>query len=742
MVFERFHGIKGLDEKHPRSHGAIYRERRERFQKIVRVVQFFILGGVLLGFVGALGIIGYAYRIYKSLPDIDTKLNVYIPNEATKIISRDGVVLATLHREENRTLVPLSKISQNIKDAVVAVEDKRFYRHHGVDWIGITRAILVDFKDRNPSQGASTLTQQLVKNVFLYKEKSLRRKIAEVMLSLKIERYHTKDEILEMYLNEIYWGHNSYGIESAAQLYYGKSSQNLTLAESALLVGILRGPEIYSPYKNYEQAIIREHVVLDRLQNLRYITQEQHDQALRQPIILKGRANTLFKAPYFVSYVIEQLVHDYGESSVFVNGMKVYTTLDYRLQRIAERVVDETVEEGLKNKAGFNQAALLAIEPLTGHILAMVGGYDFNNNQFNKAVHANRQPGSAFKPFTYLTALEHGYTPDSIIVDSPVSYGAYHPMNYNNDYKGAMTLKKALENSQNIPAVKLCYKLGPQTIIDTCRKLGITAPMQPYLPLTLGANEMTMLELSGAYAVFAAGGIKAEPQSILRVQYHNNIDIQVNKVKAQRLYSQNVINMLVDMMQGVVVNGTAKAAQLADRPVAGKTGTTSDYRDAWFVGFVPQLVVAAWVGNDNNTKMNKVTGGSYPARLWKSFMEKAMEGVPVQNFGAAQPAVKVAICTISGELASSDCPTYDVKEKYFMKGYEPKKSCSLHNRYSDPEKIDQAFLAADVTGNSAPAQRRRSERFPMPIRKSAEPPVEPPPLSEGSGELTTNTSVD
>ncbi|HAR62999.1 MAG: penicillin-binding protein [Candidatus Margulisiibacteriota bacterium] len=686
MVFEKMRGIKGLKKK-KKSYGAIHQEKRQFYEKIQKILQKIVLALFVLVFLVAVAISVYAYKIYQDLPDIDSKMNVYIPNEATQIISKDGVVLAKLHREENRTLVPLSKISDNIKKAIVAVEDKRFYKHHGVDWIGIFRAIAIDIKDRSPSQGASTLTQQLVKNVFLYKEKSIKRKIAEVMLSTKIERYHSKEEILEMYLNEVYWGHNAYGIESASQLYYGKSSQTLTLAESALLVGILRGPEIYSPYKNYDQAILREKIVLVRMLQLGYISKREYDEALKQPIILKGYTNSAYKAPYFVSYIIEQLIKDYGEASVYVTGMKVYTTLDYRLQRIAERVVEETVLAGKEGKAGFDQAAMLVMDPETGHIVAMVGGYDFTKSQFNKAVHSYRQPGSAFKPITYLTALERGMTPDSIIVDAPVSYGSYVPQNYNHDYKGSISLKKALELSQNIPAVKLCYKVGPQAVIDTARRLGIKSPLQPYLPLTLGANELTMLELTSAYCVFAAQGIKTDPISITKVQYHDHINIQVNRVRRHQEFSKEAVNQLVDMMQNVVENGTAKAARLVDRPVAGKTGTTSDYRDAWFMGFVPQLVVATWVGNDNNSRMNRVTGGSYPAKMWKSFMEKALSTVPVKNFPLAESAKKVNICELSGELAAEYCPSESVKEKYFVKEFMPTKECTLHKPEAEKQNV-------------------------------------------------------
>ncbi|MBU0580791.1 MAG: PBP1A family penicillin-binding protein, partial [Candidatus Margulisbacteria bacterium] len=582
-------------------------------------------------------------QIAYQLPDVES-INTYVPNETTKIFSAEGIVLAELHREENRMIIPLNKMSDFIKAAVLASEDNEFYKHYGISTKGIFRAVFANLKAGGAAQGGSTITQQLARNVFLYKRKKVVRKIAEILLSLQIERRYTKDEILELYLNQIYWGHNSYGIESAAQLYFGKHAVDLTLPEAAMLAGILRAPEYYSPYRNPNGARLRKDIVLNRMAELGYITGQEYFQSKEIPLVLAGRKKLKYKAPYFTSYVVKQLIAMYGEDVVYNDGLRVYTTLEWDLQKPAEDVVDKYIQEGQKpywtskgevSSLNYTQAALFCMDPRTGYIKAWVGGYDFLKNEFDHIYQAKRQPGSAFKPFTYLTALNMGFSPGTVIEDSPVTFntieGPYAPQNYTKVYQGGLTLRKALERSINVIAVKINDLVDPSNVIVTCRKLGLTSYLPPVLSLTLGSAEVSMLEMSKAYSAIANSGVKVDAVSITRIEDRNGNELFRHSIQQTRVFDDNVTNTLIDMMKGVVLNGTGRAA-LINRPMAGKTGTTSDYRDAWFFGFIPQMLTVTWVGNNDNSPMNEVTGGLMPARMWHDFMLEAVKNVPVAYF--------------------------------------------------------------------------------------------------------------
>lgn len=592
-----------------------------------------------MGGIGFIAFAGVVFYISRNLPNIES-ISTYIPDETTKIFSADGIVLADLHEEENRVWIPIEKISPNLKQTVIAIEDTDFYKHHGINIKGIFRASIRNVIAGGMAEGASTITQQLARNLFLTKRKKMERKIAEAILAIQIERKYTKTEILELYLNQVYWGHNAYGIESASQLYFGKSSFNLSIAESAMLVGLLKGPELFSPFNNLTLAKSRQRTVLKRMKDLNLIDQQTMQRAYEEQLAFAPRKTHRFKAPYFTSYILEQLKAMYGENELYTSGMKVYTTLNYELQKVAEETVQHWIAEGnktyyLKGEAvpnlNYAQAALLSIETRTGYIRAMQGGADFNASQFNRCVQSHRQPGSAFKPIVYLAALEKGFTPNSIVDDSPVTFGDYSPINYTKTYKGPISLRKALEQSLNIVAVKLTNIVGPQYVVNLAHRLGIKSPMQPVLSLPLGANEVTIMELTSVYSVLANGGIRIEPTGILSIEDRNGVVLYKHRIKEERVADEKYVNALVDMMKGVVDNGTGKAAKMP-RPIAGKTGTTSDYKDAWFIGFVPQLVTACWVGNDNNTSMNGVTGGFIPANMWRDYMKVALKNIPHEDF--------------------------------------------------------------------------------------------------------------
>ncbi|MEI7943118.1 MAG: transglycosylase domain-containing protein [Candidatus Riflemargulisbacteria bacterium] len=392
------------------------RRRNEKFRSFLLAI--FLKGSVVAAGLGFLLFL-YILFLLKTLPDVRV-IATFVPNQTTKIYSADGVILADLHKEENRITIPYSRISDTVKKAVVAMEDARFYEHHGVDPIGILRAMTVNIIKGGKVQGASTITQQLARHLFLTKKKKFSRKVAEVILAIQIERHYTKEEILHMYLNQVYWGHNSYGIDSASQQYFGKSAYNLTIAESAMLVGMLQAPEAFSPYKNLKTTMKRKDMVLKRMLDVRLISRQQYLTSKKEALVIAPRKKLKYRAPYFTQEVIRLLVNMYGEEEAYNGGLKVYTPIIWEMQKEAESAVEWAVSESVNQSLNFSQAAMLAIDPRNGNIVTMVGGYDFLNNHYNKTMHAHRQPGSSFKPFVYLTALSKRLSPGTIVNDSPV----------------------------------------------------------------------------------------------------------------------------------------------------------------------------------------------------------------------------------------------------------------------------------------------------------------------------------
>lgn len=685
MNFRSRYSIGRLHKRSKKSIGARYHSRQKRLNKTKSILKKSLLFVTGIGVISLFLFSGLIWKLSQRLPDVEL-ISTYIPAETTKIYAEDGVVLAELHKEENRVLIPIEKISSTLKNTVVAIEDARFYQHSGIDPFGIMRAMVRNTKAKRFVEGGSTLTQQLARNLFLTKKRELSRKLVEAILAVQIERCYTKTEILQMYLNQVYWGHNAYGIESAARLYFNKSAQHINLAESAMLVGILSGPELYSPIRNFSGAKKRQQLVVRRMVHEELITSEEAHAALAFPLEIAPRKKLRYKAPYFTAHIIKQLITMYGEEVAYTSGMKVFTSLNYALQEKAEAVVKKYIDYG--NKAhwirsldqkvpslNYSQAALLALDPRTGYIRTMVGGKDFLENQFNRTLQAKRQPGSSFKPFIYLSALEKGFSPGSIIEDQPVTFntseGQYAPHNYSQKYAGNISLRRAFEKSINVVAIKLNYLIGPKHCITVAKKLGIKSPLKPILSLPLGANEVTMLELTSAYGSLATQGMYNEPVSILRIEDRDGTVLYEHQQDTQRVFDQNLIAVLVDMMRGNVSYGTGKLAKLP-RPVAGKTGTTSDYRDAWFVGFIPQLACATWVGNDNNEPTIKVTGGWVPALIWKEFMKEATQKMPVQDFVRPKGLVSVKVNWQTGKLATEFSPSDKVFMEKYWAGKEPK----------------------------------------------------------------------
>lgn len=582
------------------------------------------------------GLVGLAIS-FRNLPDVRVLSN-YVPSETSYIYDINGTLLYRLHDEANREVVELNDISPNVKRAVLAIEDSYFYTHHGINPSSVARAILANFTAGSTVEGGSTVTMQLVKNLFLSPDRTISRKIVEAVLALRLEQVFDKNRILEMYLNQVYWGHNTYGIETAAQSYFNKSAKDLTLGEAAMMAGLIQAPEDYSPFVDYELAKKRQATVLGRMRQLNWITAEEEAQAKAQPLML-GEITSFrsSSAPYVTEAVVQELEEQFGKEAVLKGGMRVQTTVDLNMQRIAEETVKRNYESIRRRGLYADQMALVAVDPRTHYVKAMVGGVDYTTSQFNRAIQAHRQPGSAFKPFVYYAAFASGrYTPESSIADTPVSYPDgyeyYSPKNYDGSFMGNIPIRKALELSRNVPAIKLGQAVGISRVIEICRTLGIESPMDPVVSLPLGAVDLTPMEMAGAYATFASNGWYSKPTFIAYVTDSTGNVLLDNTPKPQLVLDPWAAAALTNVLQGVVERGTGTAARM-NRPAAGKTGTTDSQRDIWFVGYVPQLATAVWVGNDDYSPLGHgATGGGFVAPIWRDFMQQALKDEPIENF--------------------------------------------------------------------------------------------------------------
>ncbi len=615
---------------------------------------FKIAGGTVLGVtmmtsaVLAGGLVGLALS-FRNLPDVRTLRN-YSPTETTYIYDVKGTQLASLHDEANRDVVTIDKISPDLKRALLAIEDSNFYTHQGVNATGIGRALVANVNKGGVSEGGSTLTMQLIKNLFLSQKREFTRKLAEAVLSIRLEQVFRKDEILAMYMNQVYWGHNNYGAETAAQSYFGKSAADLNLAEGAMMAGLIQSPERWSPHVSLKKSKERQAVVLKRMRDLGWITPQQEKEALNYQIKI-GKLKTWqrSKLPFVTEAVIDELNQKFGRETVRKGGMRVQTTIDYKFQRDAEDLINKVGKEYGRDF----QIALAAVDPRTHFVKAMVGGVDYNKSSFNRATDARRQPGSSFKPFVYYTAFATGkYSPESIIYDTPVRYrdgsGYYSPKNYAGGFSGAITIRQALKVSANIPAVKMGKTVGLDKVIQTCRTLGIKSPLEPVISLPLGATDLAPMEMAGAFATFASGGWQSDfpavgnaaqstITSLVRVSDSEGnvlLDHSPQKDNRKQVLDPWAAAQLTSALESVIYGGGGTGQQAAlGRPAAGKTGTTSSERDVWFVGYVPQLSAAIWIGKDNYKPLGKgVSGGTYVAPVWRRFMTQALANVPEENF--------------------------------------------------------------------------------------------------------------
>ncbi len=675
---------------------------KKKLKTLLRIglflIPLFLIGGSI-----------YAYTLFSNLPD-PNRITERAVSQSTKLYDRTGkVLLYQIHGEEKRTVLKFNEIPDTVKWATISAEDDRFYHHIGIDVMGIVRAFLKDIIHANVSQGGSTITQQLVKNSLLTGERTVTRKIKEMFLAILIERKYSKDEILGLYLNQIPYGSNAYGIAAASETYFGKPAQELTLSESALLASLIKAPTFYSPYGSHQDDLMRRRdSVLSRMAELNYITKQQAEAAKAEKLVFAPPKQSI-RAPHFVMYVREYLIERYGEDFVERGGLKVITSLDWNLQEQAEKIIREGAEKNEKS-VGARNAALSAIDPKTGEILAMVGSRDYfdlkNDGNVNVTTRA-RQPGSSFKPFVYATAFKKGFTPDTVLFDVPTEFNpncnpdgtpgplvgnpksCYHPKNYDGKFRGPVTLRQAIAQSLNIPSVKLLYLAGIEDSIKTAQDLGITTIKDPRrygLTLVLGGAEVNLLEMTSAFGVFSQEGALHPKVAILRIENTQGEIVEEKKDATLPVLdtevSREINSVLSDNNARIPVFSPQSSLYFPNRTVAVKTGTTQDYRDAWVVGYTPSLVAGVWVGNNDNTPMHQ-SGASVMVAgpLWHQFMDFALQNTPQEGFtpphiptptkpilrGVYRSGPFVKIDKISGKLATSDTPPELIEERGFGK---------------------------------------------------------------------------
>jgi penicillin-binding protein 1A len=608
-------------ERKPRASksGAKRRAKSDRRLRLGRLAYW----GAVLSLWAVIMVVGLVVWAGAHLPPIQS-LDIPKRPPTIQIVGLDGSVLTT-RGEMPGSNVALKDLPPYLPKAFIAIEDRRFYSHYGVDPVGIARAAVTNVLHRGVSQGGSTLTQQLAKNLFLTQDRTFKRKLQEVELALWLERKHSKNEILELYLNRVYFGSGAYGVEAAAQKYFGKPAKNVTVAEAAMLAGLVKSPSRLAPNRNPEGAEQRAQVVLTAMADAKFITDAQAKASIGHPSynVKPAGAGTVNYVADWIGEVLDDLVGQIDQSIV------VETTIDPKLQSVAEAaIIDELAAKSVK----FNvtQGALVAMTP-DGAVRAMVGGRNYADSQYNRAVTAKRQPGSAFKPFVYLTALEAGLTPETVRQDAPLKLKDWQPENYTHEYFGPVTLTQALAMSLNTVAVRLGIEVGPKNVVRTAHRLGISSKLEANPSIALGTSEVSVTELVGAYAAFANGGVSVSPHVVtkIRTMEGNKLLYARQPEPPNQVIEPRYVAMMNTMMQETIISGTARKADIPGWTAAGKTGTSQDFRDAWFIGYTPNLVTGVWLGNDDNSPTKKATGGGLPVEVWTRFMRIAHQGVPV-----------------------------------------------------------------------------------------------------------------
>jgi penicillin-binding protein 1A len=700
------------------------RAPRRISRSTLRVLGWSALALVLVGLGGGI----LAIRVLsRDLPS-PARLQTIEPAIKTLVFSADGDTLREYYRQ-NRVPVRLEEIPPGLIQAVISTEDRDFYHHYGVTLRGFLRAAVVNLRQGRVAQGGSTLTMQLARSLFLHQRRELTRKIREILLAIQIERSYTKDEILEMYLNTIYFG-PAYGVEAASQAFFGKSVRDLAPAEYTLLAGVLNNPGYYSPYRHLDRAYKRRAVVLSNLVRGGYLSPADAESIGQTEVqIVQDRSHDSI-APYFVEIIRQYLESHYGVKKLYEDGLRVYTTLDARLQRIAESEL-ETHLEKMEQKEGYEftkavfdslnaasdeplkpkylQGALVAVDPVTGEVKALIGGRDFETSKFNRATQAERQPGSVFKPFLYTAALERGWTPASILLDTPVEVDTgsdelWRPVNFSGTFEGPVPVRYALAHSINVPAVRLILQLGTQPVLQMAHRMGIQTRIPDVYSIALGAGEAKLIELVGAYTTFANHGIRSRPHFFRRIENSRGEVLEEQRPFQEEVLDEPTNYVMVDMMRTALKEGTGRSAASYGfhRDGAGKTGTTDQYTDAWFVGYTPDLVCGVWVGFDDKITMGRrKTGAVMALPIWAKTMSQYLEGSPESYFQRPDGVVERLVCADSGQLPSLACT--NVHNEIFVESRVPTRICELHqpgvtdvrNQAGDFEAIDDRSSHGD-----------------------------------------------
>ncbi|MGI6584501.1 MAG: transglycosylase domain-containing protein [Lutisporaceae bacterium] len=684
-------------------------KKKKRIFSIGRFLRFIVLLLLFIILVSGSIALGTAYAWIKAARPLNVD-ELFDLNQTTYIVDKNDKVIDTLHANENRTMVTIDEIPEYLQNAFIAIEDKRFRNHKGIDIYRIFGALKADLQNMDLSQGASTITQQLIKNVYLSPEKKWKRKVVEMYYALQLERRFTKDQILEAYLNTAALGHNVSGVKAAALYYFGKELDQLTLAECATIAGITQYPSLYSPYLNYEKSMGKKEIVLREMLAQGLISQEEYDEAINQEIKLtkvRKEVETTYFADMIISDVTDTLMKELGlskeeaEIKLFNGGLKIIATIDTEIQGIVEEIFKNTklFPESTEDANGILQpeAAVIIIENGTGEIKAVMGGRSEKVRRgLNRATQSLRQPGSTIKPLAvYAPALDNGYTTGTVIDDAPVVFGNFKPRNYSYNFKGLVTAREALKHSTNVVAVKILQDVGIQRSMEYLKKFGITTLVtrednsvtndESLSPLALGGvtNGVKPIEMAAAFSVFPNKGIYIKPISFTKILDKDGKVIFENKPYKDKVISEQVSYLMIDMMRDIVRGGTGGNAALSKMPVAGKTGTTTKNVDAWFTGYSPYYTASVWIGHDEPKPMN-FTGGSYPARLWKAIMEEIHKNLEVRNFERPGGLVSVNICTVSGkrpsELCALDPRGSRIRSELFIKGTEPgtEDICDVH----------------------------------------------------------------
>lgn len=704
------------------------RQKQKKENKFFTHLKMFVLTSLALGLAGIT-----ALNLYlASLPPIEN-LKDFKPNIVTKFYSGDGEIIKTF-TAYTYDKVDIKNVPDLLIKAVTATEDKNFYKHKGYDLFGIVRSSIQNVIARHAVQGASTITQQLARILFLSNERTMTRKIKELEVATRIEKTISKDKILEMYLNNVYLGAGAYGVSGAAKLYFNKKLDKLTLPEIALIAGLPQAPSVYNPYNNMELAKKRRNQVLKRMLTMKYITKEEYKNAIEADIKLSDipQLYTTNKAPYFSDYVMKELVEKlhFDETDIIHGGYKVITTLDSKAQEKANEVIIANMKAyGLTKKS--QQAAVFSFSPIDGKILVYAGGKNYGESQYDRVTQAIRPPGSAFKPIVYAAAIEKGFTPNDMIDDSPLTIGKWSPHNYGHKYRGKIPMYKALMISSNVCAVRVIKEIGVHSVIQLARVLGITTPLEKDYTISLGSNGVKLFEFVRAYGAFANGGYVVEPYAIERVEdSRGRVLYKAPSPKTSHQLSNNTAAQMTAMLKTVIISGTATGANIG-KPAAGKTGTTDDYKDAYFVGYTPNIVTGVWVGDDNNKQMPGLTGGTIPARIWKDIMVVATEKYGKKDFEYPEITLSGNGKTVGeddeeSEQANENSEEQNADDKILQEANDIKERAVENVKNSTPspfrtitaDDISKTFNQSSQSENKAPAPTPKSDGIPLALPES------------------------